>query len=55
MLAAGPEIKWRPGRSDATDDSACPPEGRLPNGDGDAKHIRWVFDKMGCVRLLPLS
>lgn len=43
----GPEIKWRPGRSDSADDSACPPDGLLPNGDGDAKHIRWVFDKMG--------
>jgi cytochrome c peroxidase len=45
--AAGPHIPWRPGRSDAVDGAAAPPEGRLPAGDGDAKHIRAIFYKMG--------
>ncbi len=25
-----------------------PPDGRLPDGGKDAKHVRWVFEKMGC-------
>ncbi len=27
----GPEIKWRPGRVDAVNGAACPPDGRLPS------------------------
>ena len=52
---AGPEIKWRPGRSDALDGNNIPPDGRLPDASKDAKHIRWVFEKMGCVPILSLT
>jgi cytochrome c peroxidase len=41
----GPVVPWRPGRSDAADGSACPPDGRLPDASKDAKHVRDVFEK----------
>jgi len=41
----GPAIPWRPGRTDAADGSACPPDGRLPDASKDAGHIRDVFEK----------
>lgn len=45
----GPEIKWRPGRSDydGTDPTLFAPDGRLPDGSLGAKHIRDVFYRMG--------
>lgn len=43
----GPSIEFTPGRVDATDDKACPPNGRLPDASKDRKHIRDVFYRMG--------
>ncbi|CAF1313480.1 unnamed protein product [Didymodactylos carnosus] len=43
----GPEIKWRPGRSDFADGSKSPPDGRLPDGAQGAAHIRDIFYRMG--------
>lgn len=43
----GPAIPWRPGRVDAVDEKACPPEGRLPDGSKEHKHIRDIFYRMG--------
>lgn len=53
-------IPFTSGRKDATSGAACPPEGRLPNGQAGegnadsqtsitatAAHVRQVFDKMG--------
>ncbi|KAK9451374.1 heme peroxidase [Limtongia smithiae] len=42
----GPTIKWRPGRHDE-DASACTPDGRLPDGDKGADHVRSIFYRMG--------
>eukprot|EP01090_Pellita_catalonica_P011374 TRINITY_DN2299_c0_g1_i2.p1 TRINITY_DN2299_c0_g1~~TRINITY_DN2299_c0_g1_i2.p1 ORF type:complete len:370 (-),score=63.72 TRINITY_DN2299_c0_g1_i2:52-1128(-) len=43
----GPHINWRPGRIDATDESACPPNGRLPDAAQGESHVRDVFYRMG--------
>jgi len=43
----GPKIKWEPGRTDFTDDSKCPPRGRLPDAAQGADHIRHIFYRMG--------
>ncbi|KAL4451356.1 hypothetical protein ABPG77_009428 [Micractinium sp. CCAP 211/92] len=44
----GPAIPWRPGRSDfAPAQFVALPDGRLPDGDKDAKHIRDIFGRMG--------
>jgi len=43
----GPKVPWKPGRSDAKDDSACPPNGRLPDAAQGAQHVRDVFYRMG--------
>ncbi|EXJ77635.1 heme-binding peroxidase [Capronia epimyces CBS 606.96] len=43
----GPEIAWRGGRTDFTDESRCPPRGRLPDGTKGADHLRWIFYRMG--------
>ena len=43
----GPEIDWRPGRTDYVDDSKLPPRGRLPDGAQGADHIRFIFYRMG--------
>ncbi|KAI8476664.1 MAG: heme peroxidase [Monoraphidium minutum] len=43
----GPTIPWKPGRSDAADGNACPPDGRLPDAALGAAHIRDVFGRMG--------
>ncbi len=45
----GPTIPWRPGRSDAIDGAACPPDGRLPDASKGAAHIRDIFYRMVCV------
>ncbi|KAL4913209.1 heme peroxidase [Aspergillus aurantiobrunneus] len=42
----GPTIPWRPGRGDK-DVAACTPDGRLPDGAKDQRHIRDVFGRMG--------
>ncbi|KAF2765878.1 putative heme-binding peroxidase [Teratosphaeria nubilosa] len=43
----GPEIEWKPGRTDYVDDSKLPPRGRLPDGAQGADHIRFIFGRMG--------
>lgn len=44
----GPTIPWRPGRSDKSEDSHVPlPDGRLPDGDKGADHVRNIFYRMG--------
>lgn len=48
----GPKIPFRLGRSDATDGSTSPPDGRLPDADKGShvatrQHIRDVFYRMG--------
>ncbi|KAJ5804743.1 CAZyme family AA2 [Penicillium psychrosexuale] len=42
----GPKIRWRPGREDM-DIAACTPDGRLPDGAKDQRHIRNIFGRMG--------
>lgn len=42
----GPTIPWRPGRVDR-DVSSCTPDGRLPDGSKEQKHIRDIFYRMG--------
>ncbi|EMC98311.1 hypothetical protein BAUCODRAFT_420853 [Baudoinia panamericana UAMH 10762] len=44
---SGPEVQWRPGRTDFVDDSKLPPRGRLPDGAQGADHIRHIFYRMG--------
>ncbi|GAA5822506.1 hypothetical protein JCM3770_002441 [Rhodotorula araucariae] len=43
----GPDVVWKPGRTDFVDDSKCPPRGRLPDGALAADHLRHVFYRMG--------
>lgn len=43
----GPEISWRPGRTDYVDDSKLPPRGRLPDGALGGDHLRHIFYRMG--------
>ncbi|KAK9809796.1 hypothetical protein WJX73_007395 [Symbiochloris irregularis] len=43
----GPTIPWRPGRSDKLENEGCPPDGRLPDGDKGAPHLRDIFYRMG--------
>jgi cytochrome c peroxidase len=42
----GPKIGWRSGRQDGMVEH-CTPDGRLPDGDKGADHIRYIFQKMG--------
>jgi cytochrome c peroxidase len=41
----GPKVSWRPGRSDAKDESSCPPDGSLPDASKGCPHLRDVFAK----------
>lgn len=43
----GPEIRFRPGRTDYVDDSKLPPRGRLPDASQGADHLRSIFGRMG--------
>ncbi|KAI5310842.1 hypothetical protein KEM55_008290 [Ascosphaera atra] len=43
----GPEVSWKPGRTDFVDDSKLPPRGRLPDGALGSEHLRWIFYRMG--------
>ena len=44
----GPEIPWRPGRSDKEEKTHVPlPDGRLPDGDKGSDHVRDIFYRMG--------
>ncbi|CAG8562386.1 6915_t:CDS:2 [Dentiscutata erythropus] len=42
----GPIVPWKPGRKDKLE-SAVPPNGRLPDAEKGADHIREVFYRMG--------
>ena len=42
----GPTIPFRPGRTDG-DVTACTPDGRLPDGSKEQKHLRGIFHRMG--------
>ena len=39
----GPDVPWKPGRTDFVDDSRLPPNGRLPDASLASEHIRQVF------------
>lgn len=43
----GPEISWKPGRTDFVDDSKVPPRGRLPDATQGVDHLRQIFYRMG--------
>eukprot|EP00049_Salpingoeca_infusionum_P017267 m.352328 g.352328 ORF g.352328 m.352328 type:complete len:329 (-) comp16490_c0_seq1:560-1546(-) len=43
----GNTVEWKAGRTDAVDESACPPNGRLPDATQGAAHLRDVFYRMG--------
>lgn len=43
----GPIIEFVPGRTDAMNASACPANGRLPDGSKNRTHIREIFNRMG--------
>jgi len=44
----GPNVPWRPGRSDKEESNHVPlPDGRLPDGDKGAAHVRDIFYRMG--------
>ncbi|BGP00316.1 heme peroxidase [Rhodotorula toruloides] len=42
----GPYITWRAGRKDGNVEN-CTPDGRLPDGDKGADHVRKIFYRMG--------
>jgi catalase (peroxidase I) len=46
-LSGGPHIPFNYGRSDAKDDSSCPPNGRMPHPFLGADELREVFSRMG--------
>jgi cytochrome c peroxidase len=46
-VMGGPQINWRPGRSDAKDEKSCPPDGSLPDAAQGAPHVRDIFYRMG--------
>mmetsp|Transcript_16953 Transcript_16953/g.39114 ORF Transcript_16953/g.39114 Transcript_16953/m.39114 type:complete len:330 (-) Transcript_16953:201-1190(-) len=51
-MMGGPEVPFAFGRTDATDGTTSPPDGRLPNADmgsdpATAQHLRDVFYRMG--------
>jgi len=43
----GPEIPFKPGRTDYVDETKLPPRGRLPDGSKGGDHLRQVFYRMG--------
>jgi len=45
--ASGPSVPFRAGRVDIKTSASCVPEGRLPDGDKGASHIRSIFNRMG--------
>jgi catalase (peroxidase I) len=42
-----PPIPFTPGRTDDVDGTNCPPDGRLPDGDKGAQHVRDIFYRQG--------
>jgi cytochrome c peroxidase len=45
----GPNIPWKPGRTDFVDDSKLPPRGRLPDATQAADHLRHIFYRTGLM------
>ncbi|EGE78117.1 heme-binding peroxidase [Blastomyces dermatitidis ATCC 18188] len=43
----GPDVPWKPGRTDFVDDSKIPPRGRLPDATQGSDHLRHIFYRMG--------
>ena len=43
----GPEIEWKPGRTDFNNTKFLPPRGRLPDGAQGQDHLRNIFYRMG--------
>lgn len=43
----GPAIPWQPGRPDYVEGDGVTPDGRLPDGDKGADHLRAIFYRMG--------
>lgn len=43
----GPKLDFLEGRNDSTNEKECPPNGRLPDANKDASHVRDVFGRMG--------
>eukprot|EP00966_Prymnesium_polylepis_P100726 2332964-Prymnesium_polylepis.1 len=43
--ASGPSVPFRAGRVDIKTSASCVPEGRLPDGDKGASHIRSIFNR----------
>lgn len=43
----GPKVPWKPGRTDFTDETKCPPRGRLPDASQASDHLRQIFYRMG--------
>ncbi|WFC98390.1 cytochrome-c peroxidase [Malassezia yamatoensis] len=43
----GPDIPWKPGRTDFANSEYLPPRGRLPDGAQAADHLRHIFYRMG--------
>jgi len=43
----GPKLPFRGGRTDDADGKTCPPDGRLPDGDKGAQHVRDIFYRQG--------
>jgi catalase (peroxidase I) len=46
-LLGGPDVPVSYGRTDAADNTTCPPNGRLPDASQGAQHLRDVFYRMG--------
>lgn len=46
-LCGGPDVPFNYGRTDAPDDTACPPNDRLPDAAQGAQHLRDIFYRMG--------
>lgn len=44
--AGGPQIPWRPGRTDQPDGKQCTPDGRLPDAEKGPDHARDIFYRM---------
>lgn len=45
--AGGPSVPFRAGRADVKSSAECVANGRLPDGDKGASHLRTVFNRMG--------
>ena len=43
----GPDVEWKPGRTDFVNTKYLPPRGRLPDGAQGQDHLRNIFYRMG--------